>query len=218
MKRRDFIKLIGGATAAWPLAARAQQPGRVRRVGILMPYAKGDSEHEARVRAFKQELAKLGWTDGGNVRFDEHWTTDNMDAVRSHAASVVASNPDVIVTFGGRVVPVFMRLTRSIPMVLPYASDPVGVGYAQSLAHPGGNVTGFTSFELSMLGKSLEILKQIAPAIVRVALIYHPDNPNTVHYRRISEAASAPLAIEPARWRRPDICLRIHKPSKSAPC
>jgi putative ABC transport system substrate-binding protein len=119
-----------------------------------------------------------------------------MDMVRSHAASVVASNPDVIVTFGGRVIPVFMRLTRSIPMVLPYASDPVGVGYAQSLAHPGGNVTGFTSFELSMLGKSLEILKQIAPAIVRVALIYNPDNPNTVHYRRISEAASAPLALE----------------------
>ena len=195
MRRREFITLLG-SVAAWPLAARAQQPGRVRRVGILMPYAKGDSEHEARVRAFKQELAKLGWTDGGNVRFDEHWTTDNMDAVRSHAASVVASNPDVIVTFGGRVVPVFMRLTRFIPVVLPYASDPVGVGYAQSLAHPGGNVTGFTSFELSMLGKSLEILKQIAPAIVRVALIYNPDNPNTVHYRRISEAASAPLAIE----------------------
>ncbi len=196
MKRREFITLLGGA-AAWPLAARAQQPGRVRRVGILMPYPKGDSEHEARVRAFKQELAKLGWTDGANVRFDEHWTTDNMDMVRSHAASVVASNPDIIVTTGGRVVPVFMRLTRSIPMVLPSASDPVGVGYAQSLAHPGGNVTGFTALELSILGKSLEILKQIAPATVRVALIYNPDNPNSVVYRRISEAASAPLAIEP---------------------
>ena len=162
-----------------------------------MPYPKGDSEYEARLRAFKQELAKLGWTDGANVRFDEHWTTDNMDMVRSHAASVVASNPDIIVTTGGRVVPVFMRLTRSIPMVLPSASDPVGVGYAQSLAHPGGNVTGFTALELSILGKSLEILKQIAPATVRVALIYNPDNPNSVVYRRISEAASAPLAIEP---------------------
>jgi putative tryptophan/tyrosine transport system substrate-binding protein len=196
MRRREFITFLGGF-AAWPLAARAQQPGRVRRVGILMPYPKGDSEHEARVRAFKQELAKLGWTDGANVRFDEHWTTDNMDMVRSHAASVVASNPDIIVTTGGRVVPVFMRLTRSIPMVLPSASDPVGVGYAQSLAHPGGNVTGFTALELSILGKSLEILKQIRPATVRVALIYNPDNPNSVVYRRISEAASAPLAIEP---------------------
>jgi len=197
MNRRKFTIFLSGAAAAWPLAAGAQQPGRVRRVGILMPYPKGDSEHEARVRAFKQELAKLGWTDGANVRFDEHWTTDNMDMVRSHAASVVASNPDIIVTTGGRVVPVFMRLTRSIPMVLPSASDPVGVGYAQSLAHPGGNVTGFTALELSILGKSLEILKQIAPATVRVALIYNPDNPNSVVYRRISEAASAPLAIEP---------------------
>jgi putative tryptophan/tyrosine transport system substrate-binding protein len=197
IERRKFLATLGGAAAAWPLAARAQQPGRVRRVGILMPYPKGDSEHEARVRAFKQELAKLGWTDGANVRFDEHWTTDNMDMVRSHAASVVASNPDIIVTTGGRVVPVFMRLTRSIPMVLPSASDPVGVGYAQSLAHPGGNVTGFTALELSILGKSLEILKQIRPATVRVALIYNPDNPNSVVYRRISEAASAPLAIEP---------------------
>ena len=195
IQRREFIVTLGGA-AALPLAARAQQRERVRRVAIVMPYAKGDSEHEARVRAFKQELAKLGWTDGGNIRFDEHWTTDNMDIVRTHAADVVASNPDIIVTIGGRVVPVFMRLTRFIPVVLPYGSDPVGVGYAQSLAHPGGNVTGFTSFELSMLGKSLEILKQIAPAIVRVALIYNPDNPNTAYYRRISHAASAPLALE----------------------
>src|SRR6516164_11232272 len=195
IRRRELITALGGA-ATWPLTARAQQRERVRRVAIVMPYAKGDSEHEARVRAFKQELAKLGWTDGGNIRFDEHWTTDNMDIVRTHAADVVASNPDIIVTIGGRVVPVFMRLTRFIPVVLPYASDPVGVGYAQSLAHPGGNVTGFTSFELSMLGKSLEILKQIAPAIVRVALIYNPDNPNSVHYRRISEGASARLAIE----------------------
>jgi putative ABC transport system substrate-binding protein len=187
VKRREFITLLGDAAAAWPLAARAQQPSRVRRVAILMPDPKGDSEHEARVRAFKQELAKLGWTDGGNIRFDERWPSDNMDRVRAEAADLVASNPDIIVTYGGRVVPVFMRLTRSIPMVLPSASDPVGVGYAQSLAHP---------FELSILGKSLEILKQIAPAIVRVALIYNPDNPNSVHYRRISEAASAQLAIE----------------------
>src|SRR6266852_2226121 len=158
-KRREFITLLGGAAVFWPLAARAQQSGRVRRIGIVMPYAKGDTEYEARVGAFKQELAKLGWTEGGNIAFDEHWTTDNMDMVRAHAAAVVASNPDIIVTTGGR-------------------------------------VTGFTSLELSTLGKSLEILKQIAPAIVRVALIYNPDNPNSVVYRRISEGASARLAIE----------------------
>ena len=193
--RRELLAALGGAVA-WPFAARAQQRGRVQRVGILMPYPKGDSENEARIRAFKQELARLGWTEGGNIQFDEHWTADNMDRVRAEAAALVASNPDIIVTTGGRVVPVFMRLTHSIPIVLPTASDPVGVGYAQSLARPGGNVTGFTGFELSILGKSLEILKQIAPAVVRVALIYNPDNPNSVHSRRISEAAAAPLAIE----------------------
>jgi ABC-type uncharacterized transport system substrate-binding protein len=122
MRRREFITLLAGATAAWPLAARAQQGGRMRRIGILMPHARGDSETEARVGAFKQELAKLGWTEGGNIWFEEHWTTDNMDRVRAEAAALVASNPDVIVTYGGRVVPVFMRLTRSIPMVLPSAS------------------------------------------------------------------------------------------------
>jgi len=160
LKRREFITLLGGAALTWPLGARAQQSGRLRRVGIVMAYAKGDSEFEPRVRAFKQELAKLGWTEGGNIQFEEHWTTDNMDMVRAHAASLVASNPDIIVTTGGRVVPIFMRLSRSIPMVLPGASDPVGVGWAQSMAQPGGNVTGFTSFELPILGKSLEILKR----------------------------------------------------------
>jgi ABC-type uncharacterized transport system substrate-binding protein len=197
LKRREFITLLGGAAAAWPLAARSQQADRVRRVGIVMPYAKGDTESDARVRAFRQELGKLGWTDGGNVQFDERWTTDNMDSVRAHAASLMASNPDIVVATGGRVVPILMRLSSSIPIVLPGASDPVGVGWAKSLARPGGNVTGFTGFELSMLGKSLEILKQIAPAIVRVALIYNPDNPNAVFYRRTAETASGPLAIEP---------------------
>ena len=196
MRRREFTTLLGGAVAAWPLAAQAQKPERMRRIGIVMPFAKGDSEGESRVYAFKQELAKLGWTDGGNIQFDERWPADNMDLVRSQAANLVASNPDILVALGGRIVPVLMRLTRSIPMVLPGASDPVGVGWAQSLARPGGNVTGFTGFELSMLGKSLEILKQIAPAVVRVALIYNPDNPNSVYYRRISEGASARLAIE----------------------
>jgi putative ABC transport system substrate-binding protein len=197
MRRREFITAVGGAAVAWPLGARAQQAQRVRRVAILMPYPKGDSENEARVGSLKQELAKLGWTVGRNIAFDAHWTTDNMDRVRAEATALVSSNPDVIVTTGGRVVPVFMRLTRSIPMVLPSASDPVGVGWVQSLARPGGNVTGFTMFELLTLGKSLEILKQIVPAVVRVALIYNPDNPNSAFYRRISEAASAPLAIEP---------------------
>jgi ABC transporter substrate binding protein len=207
MRRRDFIKGVAGGAAAWPLAARAQQPSRVRRIGILMPYAKGDAEWAARDLAFKQELAKLGWTDGGNIAFDERWTTDNMDRVRAEAASLVASNPDIIVTTGGRVIPVFMRLTRTIPMVLPSASDPIGVGYAQSLARPGGNVTGFTGFELSILGKSLEILKQIAPAIVRVALIYNPDNPNSVVFG--ASPRRRPLRLPSSRSNSPFTALPI---------
>src|SRR6516225_9748639 len=160
MKRRQFITLLGGAAAAWPLAARGQQPERMRRVGIFMPYPESDAEYHARVHAFRQELARLGWIDGANVRFDEHWTADDMTRVRAEAASLVASNPDAILAIGGRVIPILMQLSRSIPIVLPGASDPVGVGWATSLAHPGGNITGFTAFELSTLGKSLDILKQ----------------------------------------------------------
>ncbi|HYC18531.1 MAG TPA: ABC transporter substrate-binding protein [Pseudolabrys sp.] len=197
MRRRKFITLLGGATVGWPLAARAQQPGRVRRVGILIPYAKGDSENESLIRAFKQELEKLGWLEDRNIQFDEHWTTDDMGLVREHAAKLMSSKPDVVVATGGRVIPILMQLSSSIPIVLPGGSDPVRTGYAKTLARPGLNVTGFTLFELSIMGKSLEVLKQIAPAVVRVALIYNPDNPNSVIYRQSSEAASGPLGIGP---------------------
>ena len=164
-----------------------QQPTPVRRVGIVMPFIRGEAEQSERVLAFRKELARLGWTDGGNVRFDERWTTDNMEIVRAEAANLIASKPDVIFAIGGRVIPVLMQLSRSVPIVVPGAGDPVGVGWVGSLAHPGGNVTGFAMLELSILGKSLEILKQLAPGIVRVALIYNPDNPNSVFYRRAVE-------------------------------
>ena len=195
MRRREFILLFSGV-ASWPLAARAQQPGRVRRIGIVMPYATGDAENEL-VVAFKQELAKLGWVDGRNVQFAERWTTDNMDVVRAEAASLMASNPDVVIATGGRVVPILTQLSSSIPIVLPGGSDPVRMGYAKTLARPGGNITGFALLELSMLGKSIEILKQIAPAMARVALIYNPDNPNSVIYRQVAEEASGRIGIEP---------------------
>ena len=131
---------------------------------------------------------------GRNVQFDEHWTTDNMDVVRAEAANLMA-NPDVVLATGGRVVPILMQLSSSIPIVLPGGSDPVRMGYAKTLARPGGNVTGFALFELSMLGKSIEILKQIAPAIARVALIYNPDNPNSAIYRQTAEQASGRVGI-----------------------
>jgi putative tryptophan/tyrosine transport system substrate-binding protein len=196
LKRREFITLLGGA-AVWPHAARSQQRERMRRIGILMPYAEGDAEYGARVRALRQDLARLGLTQGANVQFDERWTTDDMSRVWAEAASLMASNPDVVVATGGRVVPVLMQLSRSIPIVVPGVSDPVGVGWVQSLARPGGNVTGFTNLELSIFGKMLETLKQIAPAARRVAFIYNPDNPSAVFFRRAFEAAAPPLAIEP---------------------
>ena len=137
MRRRDFITLLGGAMAL-PLAARAQQGERIRRVGIFMPYPESDAEYQARVHAFRQELARLGWIDGANVRFDEHWTTDEMTRVRAEAASLVASNPDAILAIGGRVIPILVQLSRSIPIVIPGTSDPLGVGWATRWARAIG--------------------------------------------------------------------------------
>jgi putative tryptophan/tyrosine transport system substrate-binding protein len=165
-----------------------------------MPYAKDDTENQALVRAFKQELEKLGWTEGRTVQFDEHWTTDDMGLVRDHAANLMAAKPDVVVATGGRVIPILMQLTNSIPIVLPGGGDPVRVGYAKTLAHPGGNVTGFALFELSLMGKSLEILKQIAPTVARVALIYNPDNPNSIMYRQIPRQRLLRLASSPSTF------------------
>jgi len=191
-----LLAALGGVAVAWPLAARAQQGERIRRIGILTPYPKGDPEMGIRVRAFREELGKLGWTDGANVQFDERWTADHMDRVWAEAASLIASNPDAILATGGRVIPVLVQLSRSIPIVIPGASDPLGVGWATSLARPGRNITGFTSFEVSIYGKTLALLKQIAPAITHVAFIYNPDNPNTVIYKRTIEDAAGPLAVE----------------------
>jgi putative ABC transport system substrate-binding protein len=197
LKRREFIALLGGAAAVWPLAVRAEPTGRIRRIAIVMPYTKGDPEFASRVQAFRQELAMLGWKEGANVEFDERWTTDNMDLVRSNAASVVDSNPDAIVAVGGRVVPVLMQKTRSIPIIVPGGGDPLAVGWVKSLARPGGNVTGFTSFELSVLGKGLEALKRIAPATARVAFVYNPDNPSAAFYRQRFETYAGPVGVKP---------------------
>jgi putative ABC transport system substrate-binding protein len=196
MRRREFITLVGGTVAALPLTANAQQGGGMRRVAFLIPYPPSDVEWQIRVQALQQELQKLGWTKGNNVQFDERWTTDNMDLVRANAANLVELRPDVIVATGGRVVPVLMQLTRSIPIIVPGAADPVEVGYAESLARPGGNVTGFTIFELSLFGKWLGTLKQIAPATSRIAMIYNPDNPNTALYVRLFETFAQQLSIQ----------------------
>jgi len=154
VRRREFITLFGGA-AAWPLAADAQQADRPRRVGILMPFSPADLETQASVRALRKELQERGWTAGGNVQFDERWTIDNMDLIRAAAANLLELKPDVIVATGGRVIPVLMQMTRSVPIIVPGGSDPVERGWAQSLARPGGNITGFSSLEHSLIGKNV---------------------------------------------------------------
>jgi putative tryptophan/tyrosine transport system substrate-binding protein len=197
MKRREFITLLVGASVAWPLGARAQPRERVRRIGILMPFPKVDAEIQTRVQAFRQELARQGWSEGSNVQFDERWSTDNMDLVRADAANLVALNPDVIVTAGDRVIPILTKLTRSIPIVVTATSDPIASGAAESLARPGGNVTGFSLIEFSMFGKMLEILKKLAPAISRVGMMYNPDNPVGAAYFRSFEMIAGQLPVQP---------------------
>jgi putative ABC transport system substrate-binding protein len=197
MRRRAFITLFGGAAATWPLAARAQQTTRLRRIGILMPYPPSDAVWQSRLGGLREELQRLGWTRGGNIEFDERWTTDNMDLVRANAANLVELKPDVIVALGGRVIPVLMQLTRTVPIVIPGSADAVGAGYIESLARPGGNVTGFATMEASVIGKILETLKQIAPATSRVAMIYNPDNPAAANFRRLFESFVLPLSVQP---------------------
>jgi putative ABC transport system substrate-binding protein len=196
MIRREFITLIGGAAAAWPLAGRAQQD-RMRRVGILMAYRPSDAMMQARVQAMQQELQRLGWTKGANIQFDERWTTDDLELIRANAANLVELNSDIIVATGGRVIPVFIQLTRSIPMIIPGIGDPVRLGWVKSLAHPGGNISGFTFYESSVLGKMLEILKQIVPGTSRVAIIYNPDNAASTYMLRLSEEFARSSGIEP---------------------
>src|SRR5262245_11655296 len=128
IERRKFLATLGGAAMAWPLAARAQQPRQPRRIGILMPYPKSDAEYQSYVRAFRQDLVRLGWSEGGNVQFDERWSTSNMDSVRADAANLVALNPDVIVIVGDRVIPILTKLTRSIPIVVALTTDPIASG------------------------------------------------------------------------------------------
>jgi putative tryptophan/tyrosine transport system substrate-binding protein len=196
MRRREFIAALGGASA-WPLAARAQQAPRPRRIGILMPYSPADKAWQSRVGAFRQELQSLGWTLGVNIELDERWTTDNMDLVRASAANIVALKPDVIVAAGARVIPILMQLTRTIPIIIPGASDAIGLGYIKSLARPGANITGFGNMEPTVVGKILETLKQIAPATCRVAMIYNPDNLLAALFQPLFESFALMLSLQP---------------------
>jgi putative ABC transport system substrate-binding protein len=171
MKRREFITLVGGAAAAWPLAARAQQANRMRRIGVLMNLPAEDPEGRARVAAFLAGLRELGWTDGGNVRIEYRWGNPDANRIRKDAADLVALAPDVIVSSGTPTVAALQRATRSVPIVFAQVVDPVGSGFVETLARPGGNITGFSVFEYSLGPKWLELLKELAPHVTRAAVL-----------------------------------------------
>src|SRR5262249_53605420 len=170
MRRRDFIKMISGGAAAWPLVARAQQAERMRRVGVLMPFAKDNPDGQARVAAFLRELQQLGWTEGGNIQIEYRWDTGDL---RKAATELVTLSPDVILANGVAAVEPLLQASRSVPIVFAIVPDPVGSGFVDSLAQPGGN-TGFLMFEFSLSGKWVELLKQIAPNVTRVAVLRDP--------------------------------------------
>jgi putative ABC transport system substrate-binding protein len=190
MRRRDFITLIGTA-AAWPLAARAQQSrDRVRRIGVLIPFRE-DAETEVLVAAFRQRFQELGWTEGRNVQFDYRYTGGNPERTSSASAELVALAPDAILADANPAVASLMQVTHTIPIVFTRVSDPVGSGFVSNLAHPGGNITGFHSFEPAIAGKWLEVLKELAPGVRRAAVVHHPDIAANVAFVRAAEAASS---------------------------
>jgi putative tryptophan/tyrosine transport system substrate-binding protein len=171
VKRRQFITLLGGAAAAWPLAADAQQTARMRRVGVVLSTHEGDPARRAQLAAFVQRLAELGWVDGSNARLDVRWTAGNVDAARKYAAELVALASEVIITDTSFNVAAVQQVTRTVPIVFGGVIDPVGAGLVNSLARPGGNTTGFTAFEYAIGAKWLELLKEVAPRLTRAAVL-----------------------------------------------
>jgi putative ABC transport system substrate-binding protein len=196
MRRREFITLLGGAAAAWPLGAHAQQAERVRRIGVLLAATADDRGFQARVGAFLQGLQQLGWRIGQNVQVDIRWATPDAEVVRKHAAELVAEAPHVILAFGASTVGPMLQATRMVPIVFPAAADPVGAGFVRSLSRPGGNATGFMSFEYGIGGKWLELLKEIAPKVTRVAVLRDPAIPSGIGIFGVIQAMAASLRME----------------------
>jgi putative ABC transport system substrate-binding protein len=194
VKRRDFISLVGGA-AVLPLAARAQQAGRIRKVAALWPFNEADADGQAVFAAFREGLNELGWAD---VRIESRWTDGNIERTRTYAAELVGLSPDVIFAYFNAQLGPLSRETRTIPIVFVGASDPVGAGYVASLAHPGGNITGFTLYESTLAGKWLGVLKEVTPGLTRVALLINPDTAilRGTMYSQALEAAAASLGVE----------------------
>jgi putative ABC transport system substrate-binding protein len=187
--------MLGGA-AAWPLAARAQQGERVRRIGVLLPAAADDAEYQAWVGTFHQALALLGWTIGRNVRIDTRWATANAAEIRRHAVELAALAPDVILAAGASTVGPVLQATRTVPIVFPYASDPVAAGFVDSLSRPGGNATGFLNYEYNLSGKWPELLKQIAPGVTRAAVLRDTTQGSGTSQFAVIQAVAPSLGVE----------------------
>jgi putative tryptophan/tyrosine transport system substrate-binding protein len=198
MRRREFIAGLAGTAAIRPLPARAQQPERVRRIGILWPYAETDPDSQSRIGSLRRALQDLGWTEGRNLRFDTRWgaSAEDRDRIRRYATELVALAPDVIVAGSGGIAVELKRTSRSVPIVFPTANDPVGTGLVESLARPGGSATGFSGFESARTDKFLELLKQIAPGVTRVAVIRNPTRGGGTASLGTIQAAAAPLGME----------------------
>jgi putative tryptophan/tyrosine transport system substrate-binding protein len=194
IRRREFVFTLGGA-AVWPVAARAQ-PDRMRRIGVLMAYAESDPQGKAWIAAFRDELQQLGWTDGRNLQIDYRWTP-NVDLMQLLAKELVALHPDVILAQNTPTTASILQETRTIPIIFANVSDPVGSGFVNSLARPGGNVTGFNNLEGSLSGKWLDLLKEIAPRIDRVAILFNPATaPYSKYYLNPLKAAAARLGVQ----------------------
>ena len=195
MRRRDFIKVIVGSTTSWPLAARAQHSERARRVGVIMSGAADDPAGQAQAKAFQQGLQQLGWIDGRNVRTDYRWAAGTVENSRKYAAELVALAPDVILAVGGATGPV-LQATRTVPIVFTVTSDPVGSGFVDSLSRPGRNATGFMLFEYSLSAKWVELLKQIAPAVTRAAVLRDPELTSGIGQFAVIQSVAPSVGVE----------------------
>ncbi len=198
MKRRELITLLAGAAAAWPLAASAQQPERMKRIGVLMGYPESDSEAQTKIAAFQDGLQKLGWTEGRNTRIDTRWATPaDAESMERFAKELVALQPDLILSSTTPTTAALLQQTRTIPIVFATVADPVGSGFVASFPRPGGNVTGFVVFEASLPGKWLELLKEIAPRVNRIAFLFNPATATYAEfYLNPFKAAAASFAVE----------------------
>jgi putative ABC transport system substrate-binding protein len=198
LRRRDFIAMLGGAAAAWPLAARGQPPERMRRIGVLMTLAESDRGGQTRIAAFREGLQKLGWTEGGNIRIDYRWAAPgDAGSMQLSAKELIALQPDLLLSQNTPTTAALLQQTRTIPVIFAVVSDPVGSGFVASFPRPGGNLTGFSNIEDSQGGKWLELLKEIAPPINRVAFLFNPATaPYAKNYLSPFKAAAASLAVE----------------------